>query len=160
MLFRDGFESGDLSRWTSMDGLGVDDALVYSGTFGARSTSTGNPSSAWLQLESELFAEGNRQRRPRVDARPGFVRQIGTQPDVRTPLPVDVVDTGQPGLVGDGTDEDAANERRQPGDRYSGQAHDPAVRGGDAAAARQAGDPGHPAITRCQPGAGTPAHFD
>jgi hypothetical protein len=71
MLFRDGFESGDLSHWTNVDGLGVDDSLVYSGAFGARASTTGNPSSALLELgtpTTELF----------YDVRVKFV-SMGTQ---------------------------------------------------------------------------------
>ncbi len=39
--FIDGFETGDLSRWTVIQGLGVQQQEVLSGTYAARGTSTG-----------------------------------------------------------------------------------------------------------------------
>ena len=41
-LFSDGFESGDLSQWTSVSGLTVQSALAHTGTYAARETSTGS----------------------------------------------------------------------------------------------------------------------
>ena len=40
--FGDGFETGDLSRWTSVGGLTVQGSTVYSGAFAARATTTGS----------------------------------------------------------------------------------------------------------------------
>jgi glucose/arabinose dehydrogenase/PKD repeat protein len=57
-LFSDGFESGNLSAWTSAPGLVVQSQQVFAGSFAARATSTGSPAWAYKQLsaaQSELF---------------------------------------------------------------------------------------------------------
>jgi hypothetical protein len=41
VLFSDGFESGNLSMWTTVDGLTVQPALAHTGTYATRETSTG-----------------------------------------------------------------------------------------------------------------------
>jgi hypothetical protein len=41
VLFSDGFESGDLSLWTTVDGLTVQPSLTHTGTYAARETSAG-----------------------------------------------------------------------------------------------------------------------
>jgi hypothetical protein len=53
-LFEDGFESGDLSHWTSNSGLFADPSQLHSGSFGARSSAAagGGPAWAWQQLSS------------------------------------------------------------------------------------------------------------
>ncbi len=45
-LFSDDFESGDLSRWTTVNGLVVQQDDVHAGIGGARAASTGSPASA------------------------------------------------------------------------------------------------------------------
>jgi hypothetical protein len=54
-LFADGFESGNLSRWTSNLGLVADSGQAHSGSFGARSSSGPSGAAAWAyaQLGSE-----------------------------------------------------------------------------------------------------------
>jgi hypothetical protein len=57
-FFTDGFESGDLSRWTTVSDLVVQDSIVYAGLYGARETSSGTATFALRQLvspASELF---------------------------------------------------------------------------------------------------------
>jgi len=49
-LFSDGFETGDLSRWTSSTGLVVQQQQVLSGSYAARGTSTGAATYAVKQL--------------------------------------------------------------------------------------------------------------
>jgi fibronectin type III domain protein/calcineurin-like phosphoesterase family protein len=52
-LFSDDFESGDLSHWTSVTGLGTDSSDVHSGSWAARATSTGATAAyAFKQLSS------------------------------------------------------------------------------------------------------------
>jgi chitodextrinase len=52
-VFDDDFESGDLSRWTTVTGLGTDSTEVHAGSLGARATSTsGNVAYAAKQLSS------------------------------------------------------------------------------------------------------------
>jgi acid phosphatase type 7 len=54
-LFADGFESGNLSRWTSNLGLVADSGQAHNGSFGARSSSGSSGAAAWAyaQLGSE-----------------------------------------------------------------------------------------------------------
>src|SRR5687768_15879477 len=40
-IFSDGFESGNLSQWTAVSGLAVQQQVVHTGTWAARATSTG-----------------------------------------------------------------------------------------------------------------------
>src|SRR5439155_14481537 len=57
-LFSDGFESGNLSKWTSSSGLVVQQQQVYSGAYAARGTSTGSGTSASKTLtttQSNLY---------------------------------------------------------------------------------------------------------
>src|ERR671930_2390943 len=51
-LLNDDFETGDLSKWTSVNGLVVQQAEVYGGSWAARATSTGSPMYAYAQLAS------------------------------------------------------------------------------------------------------------
>ncbi|MCM8749281.1 hypothetical protein NET02_08995 [Thermomicrobiaceae bacterium CFH 74404] len=51
-LFSDGFETGDLSQWTSSTGLIVQQQEVFSGSYAARGTSTGSATYATKQLGS------------------------------------------------------------------------------------------------------------
>jgi chitodextrinase len=51
-LFSDGFESGDLSKWTSVTGLSVQQQEVFSGSWAARGTSTGAATWAYKTLTS------------------------------------------------------------------------------------------------------------
>jgi PKD repeat protein len=58
-LFRDAFESGDLSKWTSQQGMVVESQEVFQGTFAARATSSGAAAFATIRLgvsQPELFA--------------------------------------------------------------------------------------------------------
>jgi glucose/arabinose dehydrogenase/chitodextrinase len=50
LVFGDGFESGDLSAWTSVTGLGVQQQEVFAGGYAARQTSTGAATYAYKQL--------------------------------------------------------------------------------------------------------------
>jgi len=50
LLFSDDFESGALSKWTSVNGLTVQQQQVYDGTYGARQTSSGAATWAYKQL--------------------------------------------------------------------------------------------------------------
>jgi Bacterial Ig domain/Calcineurin-like phosphoesterase/Fibronectin type III domain len=52
-LFTDGFESGDMSQWTTNSGLVVQGAEVDSGSWAARGTSTGLATSAFKSLPSD-----------------------------------------------------------------------------------------------------------
>jgi plastocyanin len=57
-IFGDGFETGDTSRWTSVNGLVVQGSQVFSGAFSARGTTTDSPTFATKTLPStasELF---------------------------------------------------------------------------------------------------------
>jgi hypothetical protein len=60
-LFLDGFESGDLSQWTTVNGLSAQQQEAYSGSWGARGTSTsGTPAYAYKQLtqaQAELYEQ-------------------------------------------------------------------------------------------------------
>jgi chitodextrinase len=49
-LFRDGFESGDLSQWTKVSGLAAEAGDSASGAWHARAMSAGQPSYAYRQL--------------------------------------------------------------------------------------------------------------
>jgi glucose/arabinose dehydrogenase len=51
-LFADGFETGDLSRWTGGTGLAVQGQHVFAGAFAARGASTGSPTWAYRQLSA------------------------------------------------------------------------------------------------------------
>jgi hypothetical protein len=56
-IFNDGFESGDLSNWTTVNGLVVQQDEVYAGEYAARGTSTtGTPAYAYKQL-SQTYTE-------------------------------------------------------------------------------------------------------
>ncbi len=60
VLFSDGFESGDLSQWTSVNGLMVQSSLAHTGTSAARETSTGTATYARKSLGGsypELWAQ-------------------------------------------------------------------------------------------------------
>jgi hypothetical protein len=46
-LFSDDFETGDLSKWSGASGLVVQSAVVSSGAFAARATTTGSPAYAF-----------------------------------------------------------------------------------------------------------------
>jgi hypothetical protein len=51
-LFSDDFESGDLSKWTSVTGLTVQSQQVYDGAFAALGHSTGTATWAYKQLDT------------------------------------------------------------------------------------------------------------
>jgi chitodextrinase len=58
-LFSDGFESGDLSQWTTVSGMNAESAHAHAGTFGAEESSTGTATYAYRNLPgaySELWA--------------------------------------------------------------------------------------------------------
>jgi hypothetical protein len=58
-LFWDDFESGDLTKWTSVAGLAVQSQEVYDGAYAARQTSTGAQTSAYKTLasgQSDIYA--------------------------------------------------------------------------------------------------------
>jgi chitodextrinase len=58
-VFSDGFETGDLSQWTTVSGLAVESALVHSGTYAAQESSTGTATYAYKTLPApytELWA--------------------------------------------------------------------------------------------------------
>ena len=50
-LFADGFESGNLSRWTSNLGLVADSGQAHSGSFGARASSGPSGAAAWAYAQ-------------------------------------------------------------------------------------------------------------
>jgi len=52
LLFGDDFETGDLSKWTSVSGLIVQTQEVFAGGYAARGTSSGAATWAWRQLAS------------------------------------------------------------------------------------------------------------
>ena len=52
VLFTDDFETGDLSRWTSVTGLTVQQQEKFAGAYAARQTSTGTATYAYKQLPS------------------------------------------------------------------------------------------------------------
>lgn len=54
LVFGDGFESGNLSAWTGVTGLVVQQLETYAGTFAARQTSTGAATYAYRQLSPAL----------------------------------------------------------------------------------------------------------
>jgi fibronectin type 3 domain-containing protein len=49
-VFSDGFESGDLSRWTGVTGMTVQGSLRHTGSWAARETSTGAATSSYATL--------------------------------------------------------------------------------------------------------------
>jgi glucose/arabinose dehydrogenase/PKD repeat protein len=53
-VFGDGFESGGLSAWTSVTGLGVQQQEVFAGAYAARQTSTGAATYAYKQVSPAL----------------------------------------------------------------------------------------------------------
>jgi hypothetical protein len=58
LLFSDGFESGDLSRWTEAAGLAIEEQDVYVGDYAVRGTSRDTPTHAYKELpqtSSELY---------------------------------------------------------------------------------------------------------
>lgn len=58
-VFYDGFETGDLSQWETVNGLTVQSALAYKGAYAARETSTGTAAYAYKSLPAaytELWA--------------------------------------------------------------------------------------------------------
>jgi len=59
--FSDGFESGNLSQWTSSSGLIVQQQVTYAGSWAARATATGAPAYAYKSLSTplaELYYDG------------------------------------------------------------------------------------------------------
>ena len=61
VLFTDGFESGDMSRWTVSSGVAVQQQVVSDGAWAAQATSTGNGAYAFKALsltQSDLFYVG------------------------------------------------------------------------------------------------------
>jgi chitodextrinase len=54
VVFADGFESGNLSQWTTVKGLVAQQQEVYAGAWGARATSTGTPAYATKALATPL----------------------------------------------------------------------------------------------------------
>jgi hypothetical protein len=59
-VFFDGFETGDLSSWTTVSGLGVGATLPHTGTYAARETSNGTATYAYKTLSgtaTELWAQ-------------------------------------------------------------------------------------------------------
>lgn len=52
LLFSDGFESGNLTKWTSVTGLSVQQQEVYDGAYAARQTSTSAATWAYKQLST------------------------------------------------------------------------------------------------------------
>lgn len=59
-LFADGFESGDLSKWTTVNGLTVQQGQVFSGLWGAEASGNGTMAYAWKDLpapRNELFLQ-------------------------------------------------------------------------------------------------------
>jgi hypothetical protein len=58
LLFSDGFESGNLSKWTSVNGLTVQQQEVQAGTYAVRAKSTGTATHAYKDLsptQNELY---------------------------------------------------------------------------------------------------------
>ena len=58
IVFTDDFETGNLSKWTSVSGLAVQSQLAFEGAWAARATSTGAAAFAYKQLPAtytELF---------------------------------------------------------------------------------------------------------
>ncbi len=59
-VFSDGFETGDLSQWSTVNGLTIESALAHSGTFGAQESSTGATTYAYKALPgsyTQLWAQ-------------------------------------------------------------------------------------------------------
>jgi chitodextrinase len=59
-LLSDGFETGDLSQWSTVSGLTIESTTPHSGTYGAEETSTGTPTYAYESLPgayTELWAQ-------------------------------------------------------------------------------------------------------
>jgi chitodextrinase len=59
-LFADGFESGDLSKWTTVNGLTVQQGQVFAGLWGAEATGNLTSAYAWKDLastRSELYLQ-------------------------------------------------------------------------------------------------------
>ena len=59
-VFSDGFETGDLSQWTTVSGITAENALAHSGTYGAEESSTGLATYAYKTLPgsyNELWAK-------------------------------------------------------------------------------------------------------
>ena len=59
-LFSDGFETGDLSQWSTVSGLTIESTTPHSGTYGAEETSTGTPTYVYESLPgayTELWAQ-------------------------------------------------------------------------------------------------------
>ena len=54
LVFEDGFESGNMSKWTVSSGLVAQQAEVVSGTWAARGTSAGTPAYAYKTLSPSL----------------------------------------------------------------------------------------------------------
>jgi chitodextrinase len=52
LLFSDGFETGNLSKWLSVSGVGVQQGLVFSGLWGARMTTTTGATYAYAALST------------------------------------------------------------------------------------------------------------
>jgi fibronectin type 3 domain-containing protein len=64
LVFSDGFESGNLSQWTSSSGMTVQQQVTYAGSYAARATSTGSPAYVYKNLStplSELYYDGRFQ---------------------------------------------------------------------------------------------------
>jgi chitodextrinase len=60
-VFSDGFESGDLSAWTTVSGLVVQNGISHTGGYAARETSAGTATYSYKTLPSaagELWAQG------------------------------------------------------------------------------------------------------
>jgi chitodextrinase len=60
-VFTDGFESGNLSQWSSASGMTVQQQVTYAGTWAARATANGAPAYAYKRLGTpltELYYDG------------------------------------------------------------------------------------------------------
>jgi chitodextrinase len=53
-VFYDGFETGDLAQWTTVNGLVVNTSLVHTGTFACRETSSGTAAYAYRTLPASF----------------------------------------------------------------------------------------------------------
>lgn len=76
LLVNDDFETGDLSKWTTVAGLIVQSQEVFNGSYAARSTSTSAAAWAWRQLASgqtELFY----RMRFKLISQPGGTSYLG-----------------------------------------------------------------------------------
>jgi chitodextrinase len=59
-LFAEGFESGDLSKWTTVNGLVLQQSQVFSGSWGAEASGNGTTAYGWKDLGSprnELYLQ-------------------------------------------------------------------------------------------------------